>query len=442
MANTTVAPPHTTWFRSVRIALVMGVAVALVLLRPSPSPLPWFAWLIALPFLTLGEDRSFTDPFRSRISMTGAVDFACLILLGPVPTAWLDLISTAISQGWMRRRPWPVVVYDMAAISSTALAAGYSFLLAGGRVGRLDFPRDLGPLLTCGAVYWLGHSLLALASPGSKAEPGPWQTVRRALPGAVLVPFSFLALGVLAAVAVVQAGLWGLLAFAVPFLLARYWRERYVELRADLKDFVRALSEVLEEVDPWTRQHSARVSQYAVRLARELGRPERDVQDIEWAALIHDLGKIGPQNQHLLHKPGTLSHEEQRTLRGHPEVGADIVARIRALRRAGEIIRFHHERPDGRGYPLGLRSESVPIGARILNVADAFDAMTSDRPYRRALSPEAAVRELERGADSQFDRPVVEALLRLRRRGRFELIPSPGSEALRALKMWPSRAQG
>lgn len=416
--------------------------MALVVLRPTPSPLPWFAWPVALLLLALSEDRSITDADRSRVSMASAVDFACLILLGPLPTTWLDLVSTGISQGWRRRKGWTLVLYDMAALSANALVAGHAFLLAGGRAGQLDFPRDLGPLLTCGAVYWLGHSLLVLASSGRNAEPDPWRTVRRALPSAVLVPFSFLTLGTLAAVAVLEAGAWGLLAFAVPFLIGRYWHERYVELRADLKDFVRALSEVLDEVDPWTRQHSVRVSAYAVRLARELERPEREVQDIEWAALIHDLGKIGPQNQHLLHKPGTLSHEEQRTLRGHPEVGADIVARIRALRRAGEIVRFHHERPDGRGYPLGLRSESVPIGARILNVADAFDAMTSDRPYRRALSSEAALRELECGAGSQFDRAVVEALLRLRRRGNFELIPSPGSEALRALTMWPGRAQG
>ena len=198
---------------------------------------------------------------------------------------------------------------------------------------------------------------------------------------------------------------------------------------------MRALSEVLEEVDPYTRHHSVRVSQYAVRLARGLGLGERRVEEIEYAALVHDLGKIGPQHQHILQKAGTLSHDEQRTLRAHPSAGAEIVARVRALRRAAEIVRSHHERPDGLGYPYGLAAGDVPIGACILNVSDAFDAMTSDRPYRRALTVEAAVQELERGAGTQFDTRVVDCLLRLRRAGEFPLLPSPTSEELLRLKL-------
>jgi HD-GYP domain-containing protein (c-di-GMP phosphodiesterase class II) len=115
---------------------------------------------------------------------------------------------------------------------------------------------------------------------------------------------------------------------------------------------------------------------------------------------------------------------------------------VRALRRAAEIVRTHHERPDGQGYPLGLRADDVPVGARILNVSDAFDAMTSDRPYRRALSVAAALEELRRGAGSQFDRAVVECLLRLHGSGRFPLIPSPTSEDLQLLRLKPREAQG
>jgi putative nucleotidyltransferase with HDIG domain len=215
-----------------------------------------------------------------------------------------------------------------------------------------------------------------------------------------------------------------------------------MEIRADLKDFVRALSEVLEEVDPYTRHHSHRVAQYTVLLARGMRLSEREVEEIEYAALVHDLGKIGPQHQHILQKPGSLSHEEQRTLRAHPAAGAEIVRRVRALRRSAEIVRTHHERPDGQGYPLGLRADDVPTGARILNVSDAFDAMTSDRPYRRALSVAAALDELRRGAGSQFDCAVVECLLRLHGSGQFPLIPSPTSEDLQLLRLKPREAQG
>jgi putative nucleotidyltransferase with HDIG domain len=238
-----------------------------------------------------------------------------------------------------------------------------------------------------------------------------------------------------------RAGIWALALCAVPFLVARHAFHLYVGIRADLKDFVRALSEVLDEVDPYTRQHSVRVAGYATRLARALGRRESEVDDIEYAALVHDLGKIGPQNQRILQKVGTLSHEEHRTLRSHPATGAGIIGRVRALRRAAEIVRLHHERPDGTGYPFGLKSEQVPMGARILNVADAFDAMTSDRPYRRALDVESAVRELDRGAGVQFDRAVVECLMRLHANGRFPLIASPSSEELERLRVRPPRVR-
>jgi putative nucleotidyltransferase with HDIG domain len=246
---------------------------------------------------------------------------------------------------------------------------------------------------------------------------------------------AFVALGTLSAVMWHTTGTWGLMLVALPVLVSRYAFQLSVELRSDLKDFVRTLTEVLEEVDPYTRHHSVRVSTYAVRLARGLRRPEAEVEEIEYAALVHDLGKIGPQHQYILQKPGALTHEEQRTLRSHPAAGAEIVAKVRTLRRVSEIVRSHHERPDGLGYPFGLRSEDVPVGARILNVADAFDAMTSDRPYRRALPVDAALQELERGAGTQFDADVVRCLLRLYAAGRFALVPSPSSEDLQLLRL-------
>jgi hypothetical protein len=323
------------------------------------------------------------------------------------------------------------VAYNAAAFALTALAAGAAFHAAGGQLGRLDLPHDLLPLLACGATHFVMNSGLAALGLAHFHGGGPrhaWlQAVRAGLP----VHLSFLGLGACLALAYLKAGAWGLLLCLVPFLVARHAFRLYVEIRQDLRDFVRALSEVLDEVDPYTRQHSARVAAYAVRLARALGCPERQVADVEMAALVHDLGRIGPQHQRILNKAGALSQEDQRTLRGHPAAGAGIVARVRALRRAARIVRLHHERPDGLGYPLGLSEHQIPRGARILNVADAFDAMTSDRPYRRALAATAALGELERGAGTQFDRHVVECLLALRAGGGFDLIPSPSSEDLR-----------
>lgn len=423
----------------------LGVILAAVWLfataaMPAAVPLPALAGIFAVMLFI--ELSPVALPMGGYATASAIVDLPCIVFLGPLPTAILDVAATALAQGVVQRKPLVRAIHNMAICAITDFAAGNMFAIAGGTTGRLAVPGSMGALLGCGIAYFLVNAILASTVVGLAAGPDPWRVWQRNFQQGILHHLSFIALGILVAVTQTQAGAWGLALFAIPLFVAQRSFRRYMEIRADLKDFVRALTEVLEEVDPYTRHHSLRVAQYAVRLARGMRLPEHEVEDIEYAALVHDLGKIGPQHQHILQKPGTLSHEEQRTLRGHPAAGAEIVARVRALRRASQIVRSHHERPDGQGYPYGLRTEDVPLGARILNVCDAFDAMTSDRPYRRALSEEAAVREVERGAGTQFDADVVGVLLRLYRGGRFPLIPSPSSEDLLMLKVRPLRARG
>ncbi len=439
--NEPLAPRHPRIFRAYYAAVVAAALVAFAAFTPGAGPIDPTAAVIVLLLMVLSEATAVPLPGGGYVSVGAVLDLACLLILGPVTTAWFNVIATFVAQSLVLRKPLVKVVHNMAIFGLTAFAAGWAFTASGGRVGQLDVARDIPALLACGGVYFLCNSLFVSTVVGLTTGPTIWRQWQRIFLDGMLHHLSFIALGTLVAVVYLGAGPIGLLLFAIPFMVARHSFQLYVEIRTDLKDFVRALSEVLEEVDPYTRQHSVRVSGYSVRLARGLRLSEREVDEIEYAALVHDLGKIGPHHQHILQKPGSLSHEEQRTLRGHPAAGAAIVKRVRALRRAAEIVRSHHERPDGRGYPYGLLTADVPIGARILNVADAFDAMTSDRPYRRALSVESALRELRQGAGTQFDADVVGCLLRLESQGAFPLIPSPSSEELRSLRVRPRTAQ-
>jgi len=436
--NESPTPRHPALFRLYYAAVVLG-AIAL-LARPmaaighSAYPPPvLLAGAFAL--LVLSELMPVALPGGGYVTASTVFNLPCLLVMGPFWTALVDLAANAVAHGVVRRKPLVRVAHNVAIYTLGYFATSAAFTLAGGTIGSLRFPHDGAALLVAGAVYFLVNSLCVSLVIGLTAGPSPWRIWQSNFQQGLLHHLSFVALGTLVAVVWFGAGPWGIALFVLPFLVSRYSFKVYLELKADMKDFVRALTEVLEEVDPYTRHHSVRVSQYAVRLARGLGRSEREVEEIEYAALVHDIGKIGPQHQHILQKPGSLSHEEQRTLRAHPAAGAEIVARVRALRRASEIVRAHHERPDGQGYPFGLRAEDVPVGARILNVADAFDAMTSDRPYRRALPLEAALRELERGAGTQFDRDVTRTLLRLHAAGEFPLVPSPSSEDLQLLRL-------
>jgi putative nucleotidyltransferase with HDIG domain len=424
--------------RAFRVYYAAVLLVTLALFAATAAQLPTASPVMlgaALLLMLLSEASPVSMPGGGYATATAVIDLACLIILGPVATASLDVASTLVIQGLVLRKPAVRMIHNMSIFAITSFAAGYAFLAAGGTLGSLELPRDIPALLACGGVYFLCNSVLVSTVIGLTQGPNPWRIWQRNFQQGIMHHLSFIALGALVATVTLHVGVWGLALVALPFLVARHSFGLYMEIRADLKDFVRALSEVLEEVDPYTRHHSVRVSQYAVRLARGLKLPERQVEEIEYAALVHDLGKIGPQHQHILQKPGVLSHDEQRTLRSHPAAGAEIVARVRALRRAAEIVRSHHERPDGLGYPFGLSAADVPLGARILNVSDAFDAMTSDRPYRRALSVEAALEELARGVGTQFDTQVVECLMRLHRTGAFPHIPSPSSEDLLQLRL-------
>jgi putative nucleotidyltransferase with HDIG domain len=166
---------------------------------------------------------------------------------------------------------------------------------------------------------------------------------------------------------------------------------------------------VLDYRDTETQWHSRRVSRFTKRLAEELGvSDERDLRTIEMGSLLHDIGKIGVRDAVLL-KPGPLDQEEWVEMREHPRLGWALLQRIEFLREASEIVLQHQERYDGSGYPAGLKGESIVLGARLFAVADTYDAITSDRPYRRAQPHAAAVAEIRRVSGTQLDPRVVDA---------------------------------
>jgi len=222
---------------------------------------------------------------------------------------------------------------------------------------------------------------------------------------------------------VVQANLVMFSAFALGagtlrtrnILLVTEVEARWKAQRESFEGMVRGLAAAIEARDPGTHDHVDRVAQWAEQLARRLGCSEEEVETIRWGAILHDVGKIGVPDE-ILFKPGPLTTEERRIMDRHLDLGAQIVERTRSLPDAVPLIRYHEERWDGaRGGPypahFGLRGEEIPLGARIIAVVDAFDAMTSERPYRAALSREEAIRELREQAGTQFDPRIVEEFL-------------------------------
>jgi putative nucleotidyltransferase with HDIG domain len=201
-----------------------------------------------------------------------------------------------------------------------------------------------------------------------------------------------------------------LILLGLPLVLARVALQNYVQLQSETMQTIETLADVIDKGDPHTFQHSQRVSKYAVQLARRLNLPEVDVQLIGSAARIHDLGKVTiPTN--ILQKTGKLTAEEFEVVKGHPAEGAKLVENLSLYQQGLDLILHHHERFDGTGYPSGLKENSIPLGARVICVADAFDAMTSDRPYRKAMSLDNAILELKGGMGTQFDPYLASAFI-------------------------------
>lgn len=184
------------------------------------------------------------------------------------------------------------------------------------------------------------------------------------------------------------------------------------ELQSSYETVLDALLSALDTRDTETEGHSERVTAYTMLLADQMDVPQEELYHIERGALLHDIGKIGVPDRILL-KPSALSSEEWQEMRKHPAIGFKMCSRIAFLKGAAQIVLHHHERWDGSGYPDGLMREMIPLGARIFAVADAFDAMTTDRPYRQAMSYDDACAEIAQHSDKQFDPAVVEAFLKV-----------------------------
>jgi HD-GYP domain-containing protein (c-di-GMP phosphodiesterase class II) len=193
------------------------------------------------------------------------------------------------------------------------------------------------------------------------------------------------------------------------------------------------IADTVDEHDAYTGGHSRRVTEYTAHLVKAMAVDRVEADLIVMAARIHDIGKIDIPIS-ILQKPGKLTDAERAVIEMHPDLGADMLAQYADFRRGVDMVRYHHEAWNGSGYPRGLRATAIPFGARLIAVADTYDAMTSDRPYRKGLPPERAAAELRRGRGVQWDPEIVDAFLHVLP----ELVDQPPAAQLRLL---PSTAE-
>jgi HD-GYP domain-containing protein (c-di-GMP phosphodiesterase class II) len=374
--------------------------------------LDWLGFFLFVLLAILAEWLPVKLPHGGTVSVGFAMWCAAIFLFQPFFAALVAIVAIIGDIFADRRDTGKWLLQVCFNSGQLAISVGVSALL----FQYLKYTLPAGSLFMgiAAIASWLtlliiNTSLVTVAFAFSRglSPQAVWiSNMRWAIPNSL----ALMPLGYLIAQIYLQSGPWGVILFFIPLLIARYSFQAYIDLRENFLDTIRSLTAALDAKDPYTRGHSDRVAGYVVEIARRLKMPEDQVEDLKYIALLHDAGKIGTSEQ-ILHKPGRLNDDEFQKMQCHSAIGADIVRNVKMLAKGAEIIRHHHERWDGRGYPDGKKGDEIPVSSRIIAVADAFDAMISDRPYRAAMSPEAALQEITRCAGTQLDPRIVQAFV-------------------------------
>ena len=400
-----------------RVALLyIGAVVVSAVVLVARGPFTGLRWqyVVFLGILVIVSESRATQLRKGQLtwSPSSAAMLASVVLAGPVGAA---IVGACTALG-LRRGPSILQrVFNTAMYALSAYLAGRAFLALGGQVGLPDeqsFPGIIAPFAGAALVLVVAnHGLLSGVLWLTRPPDGTPSGVGVGLSGRLLLSdLGYAAYGLLIAALWSVVGFFAPLLVLIPLFVARWAVAQFAEQQKAYEATVGALCQAVETKDFYTRGHSDRVSRGSVMIAREIGMRSERVEAIRYAGMLHDVGKLGVPTK-VLQKTGKLTEEEYAAIQLHPMRGLDIVREIGFLDEALAGIMHHHERIDGRGYPMGLAGGEIPEFARVLAVADAFDSMTSTRSYRGARPVAEAIEELRKWSGTQFDPAFVDAFV-------------------------------
>jgi putative nucleotidyltransferase with HDIG domain len=413
------------------------------LIPPASDTTFWNA-LAAFALMGIASDSAFLPVPRISNARVGSsvvfIPFLASVLLFAPPWPMVIAGSTGfVAHYIVRRRDLLRALFNTAQYMLFVGLGGLVYVGFGSHVGldslRVNFPAFAAMVLVFFIVNQ-GTVALAVAWTTDISIREAWTRIAG---DSVLYDLVSSSLAIVLAFLFIRLQIVGLVVLVLPLFFVRHVYRMNLRVERANRELLELMVKSIEARDPYTSGHSIRVAEYARQIAREAGLPPKHVDQIGTAALLHDVGKIYEEFATLLRKEGRLTPEERMLMQAHPVRSAELAGTIAEFRGKVETdIRNHHENYDGTGYPDGLAADNIPIGARIIMIADTLDAMTTDRPYRKALSLQKAFDELSKHAGRQFDPKLVELVFRsagIRRLLGPQLVPGPQIPSMSA----PSR---
>lgn len=357
-----------------------------------------------------------------EISGSLAIYLASLFILGPSLTVFVALVSTLASEVMMRWGHWDhltrsvgtfihVVSFNVAQWVVTVAATG-SILVLARRVPLTLASIEDFPWALLAFVCYAGINLSLVTGMISLTEHKHFSYgLLRALNDFLIQYASLFACALLLTV-LYSLSMWYMFLAIVPLMLVHVSFRSYLRLQTEARKTFEKISRLLDERDHYTAVHSTQIAHLAMKIAQEMRLPQREIEKVDIAARVHDIGKIAVPDSILL-KPGSLNAEEWVTMKRHPVISAELIEGLEIYKPLASAVRHEHERWNGSGYPKGLRGDQIPLIARIITAADIYNALSTDRPYRKAFSHEVAIQMIKGMKGVDLDPVVADALLRV-----------------------------
>jgi putative nucleotidyltransferase with HDIG domain len=378
-------------------------------------------------FAILAESMPIHIAKEISVSVAFAVDLMAVLVFGPYEGALIAAIGIAFQivkdpDGRIKHLfnfPYYKTLFNMAELALSVGIGGLIYKYTGGFPGTYVYPKYLFSAILGAMVYYILNTsivavLLSLLTNKSIAYVFS-KEIKWMVPNFLFLAF----LGIVMSEAFIRIGYVSLILLFIPLFMIRYMFKLYMDSKQSYYDTINVLVKALDAKDKYTAGHSKNVEKIAALLCREFGLSESHTEMVRIASLLHDIGKIGVKEE-VLNKPGKLTDEELSIIKEHPQKGYEILRDVPALKEASLWVKYHHEWYNGSGYPDGIKGDEIPLEAQILSLADVFDALVSDRPYRKAFSQEEAYKIILEHEGSQFSPKIISAFKKAFEKNREE----------------------